>query len=63
MTISIYNIGDAVNFRWDDKLLTGTIMVVDKNGSFENPEIPCYDILTEDMFYKHVPQNDIVKKK
>lgn len=62
MTISIYNIGDTVSFAWDDKIVTGTIMVSDKNGCIDHPDCPCYDILTGDMLYKHIPQSDIIKK-
>lgn len=52
----LYSIGDEVSSRCGDSIKKGIIFIVDANGTFEQPNIPSYDIMVddEDTLYKHV---------
>lgn len=59
-----YKIGDIVEFKCNDGIRTGVIAVVDRFGTFEYTDDVSYDILDKEnrMFYKHFPENTIVRK-
>lgn len=67
-----YKYGDKVKFDLGDRILEGTVYIVDKYGTFEFPDDVCYDILAcEDKYkseinplgeclYKHIKENLII---
>ena len=62
MPAVMYDYDDEVTFKICDNIKTGTIIVVDKYGTFEQNEEPSYDILVKDenVLYKHIRQSWIV---
>ncbi len=58
-----YEVGDIVAFCADDKELNGVIAVVDRFGGGVYQNIcTSYDIKTDNVLYKHVPEKNILKK-
>ena len=61
-----YKIDDRVTFTLDDKVITGTIAIVDAYGTFENPNEVSYDIMAvwegRDTLFKHIEEPLILKK-
>lgn len=59
-----YTYGDIVKIKWDDSAITGKIVTVDANGTFDQKEEPSYDILSEEQncLYKHVCESQIIGK-
>ena len=56
-----YKCGDIVEFSWGEERKTGSIAIVDANGTFEQNEEPSYDIRVEgEGLYKHVRESEIV---
>ncbi|MBE6326473.1 MAG: ABC transporter [Bacteroidales bacterium] len=55
----LHSIGEEVSFRCGNSIKKGIIFIVDANGTFEQPNIPSYDIMVdnEDTLYKHVSWN------
>lgn len=56
-----WKVGDEVTFLCGNARKKGMIVIVDAHGTFENPNIPSYDIYVEEenMLYKHV-KNDVI---
>lgn len=59
-----FKVGDVVRFKCQDKVKVGTIEIVDRWGTFDNPTDVSYDIMveSENMFYKHFTEQDIISK-
>ena len=61
-----YKINDRVTFTLNDKVITGTIAIVDAYGTFENPNEISYDIIAAwegiDTLFKHIGEHMILKK-
>ena len=61
-----YEIDDRVTFTLDNKVITGTIVIVDAYGTFENPNEVSYDIIVvwegRDTLFKHIREHMILKK-
>lgn len=63
-----YKLNDTVKFTLDGKQHLGNVYIVDANGTFDNPEVPSYDILAKEhlyisqinpegrILYKHIPE-------
>lgn len=68
MEKAIYKIDDVVEFDyWDgerEKIpMSGKVVVVDRYGTFFNPDEPSYDVQLEcGTWVKHIPQS-VIKKK
>lgn len=56
-----YTYNDIVTFKLEDKEFTGSVYIVDPNGTFENPGKPSYDIMVDDVLWKHIPESMIVE--
>lgn len=54
-----WKVGDEITFFCGNTQKKGVVLIVDSNGTFENPGIPSYDILVEEenMLYKYVSSN------
>ena len=54
-----YDIGDVVTFKVGDKVVTGRVEIVDRNGTLEQNVEPSYDVLAEEplILWKHVRQS------
>lgn len=54
----------TVKFIFGNELKTGSIVVVDKYGTFDNSTDVSYDILVEDenMLYKHIQEKYVVQR-
>lgn len=61
-----YDINDNVTFTIDDMVFTGTIVIVDAYGTFENPNEVSYDIIAvwegRDTLFKHIGEHMILRK-
>ena len=61
-----YKINDRVTFTLDDKVITGTVAIVDAYGTFENPNEVSYDIIVvwegRDTLFKDIGEHMILKK-
>lgn len=55
--------GDKVTFKCGNKDLVGTVFIVDKYGTFDNPSDVSYDILVEEenCLYKHLTEKLVNK--
>ena len=66
MKKSKYEIDDRVSFTLDNIVITGTVVVVDTYGTFENPNEVSYDIIAvwegRDTLFKHIGEHMILKK-
>lgn len=57
-----FKLGDKVRFGPEGKRYVGYVYVVDKNGTFFNPNDVCYDILArdenggEEILFKHIEE-------
>ena len=58
-----YKYGDKVKFKLEGKDYEGTIYIIDKYGTFENPGKTSYDILSErngvETLFKHIPESEV----
>lgn len=56
-----FKMGDRVSFTAKDKIVTGTIEIIDAYGTFFNSDHVCYDIFNEEanLLYKHVREEEI----
>lgn len=61
-----YKIDDRVTFTLGDKVITGTVAIVDTYGTFENPNEVSYDIIAvwegRDTLFKHIGEHLVLKK-
>lgn len=59
-----HKVGDTVKFIFGNELKTGSVFVVDKYGTFDNPTDVSYDILEEDenVLYKHIQEKYVVQR-
>lgn len=61
-----YDINDRVKFTIDDMVFTGTVVIVDAHGTFENPNEVSYDIIAvwegRDTLFKHIGEHMILRK-
>lgn len=59
-----FKVGEVVRFKCQDQVKVGTIEIVDKWGTFSDPTDVSYDIMveSENMFYKHFTEQDIISK-
>lgn len=61
-----YKIDDRVTFTLGDRVLTGTVAIVDAYGTFENPNEVSYDIIAvwegRDTLFKHIGEHLVLKK-
>ena len=55
-----YKVGDFVSFVLEDKVINGSVYIVDKFGTFEDDSDVGYDIMTEDCLYKHINERLIL---
>lgn len=55
-----YGVGDVVQWRDGDRLVEGEIYIADAGGAWELNE-DSYDIITNGVLMKHVPQSLVVK--
>lgn len=68
MEKAIYKIDDVLKFDyWDGECekipMSGKVVVVDRYGTFFNPDEPSYDVQLEcGTWVKHIPQSAIKKK-
>lgn len=55
--------GDLVTFSWRGETKVGEIWIVDKYGTFDNPNDVSYDIYVEkeNMLYKHYTETLVTK--
>ena len=63
-----YKLNDTVKFTLDGRQHLGNVYIIDANGTFDNPEVPSYDILAKErlyisqinpegrILYKHIPE-------
>ena len=74
-----FNYGDIVAFQLKDGKYKGEVHIIDKYGTFENPNEPSYDILVKDAYkegdryykpngnndclFKHISEHMIITKK
>lgn len=56
----MYKPGDEVSFELEGKIHTGIVFITDQYGTFENPGIVSYDVLAEDVLYKHIPESMLI---
>ncbi len=57
----MYKLGEKVSFKIQDKIISGTIHIIDKHGTFEYPDETCYDVLGYDnCLYKHISEHMII---
>ena len=55
-----YAVGDKVQIKIDDDWVDGEIGIVDKYGTFFNPNEVSYDVwfnFGEPILYKHIPED------
>ena len=56
-----YKLNDRVTFTLGNKVIIGTIAIVDVHGTWENPTEPSYDILGIEngtkILFKHIPES------
>lgn len=60
MATTKFNYKDKVSFVLNGETIIGTIYIIDKNGTFEKPGEPSYDILANyqdrEWLFKHIPE-------
>jgi hypothetical protein len=57
----MYTESDRVQFKLQNSIIAGTILIVDTHGTFENPGVRSYDILGDDgVLYKHITQHMLI---
>lgn len=54
--------GDTIYFKMKntsgiEEVLGGTIYIVDRLGTFFNPNEPHYDVMVNNVLYKHIPES------
>lgn len=56
---------DEVKFTMEGKQVTGTIAIIDANGTWENPNEVSYDIRGmyggSEVLFKHIPEHMVSK--
>ena len=61
-----YKCGDIVTFVSENQTVTGSIVIVDANGTWDNSNEPSYDVLGNwegrDTLFKHIGEHMILKK-
>ena len=55
-----YKLGDIVNFKCEDSVITAVVCVVDAFGTFEQNEEVSYDLKNSECLYKHFIEPDII---
>ena len=63
--INKYTYGDLVRFRIDNnRIMEGTIEIVDRYGALDCPGGPCYGIFIKEnnLLVKHVPEYLVIEK-
>lgn len=57
-----FKLGENVEFKFNNDIKEGSILVVDKYGTFEDKSDVSYDIFVEheNMIYKHINQKYII---
>lgn len=60
-----FKLGDMVEFEWEGEAKVGEIYIVDKYGTFDNPNDVSYDIFVENenVLYKHFTETLVRKHK
>ena len=62
-----YKINDKVYFIIEDKKYEGTIYIIDKFGTFDNPSDVSYDIMSEydgkPCLFKHITEKKVKKMR
>ena len=55
-----FNVGDNVEFKWENSWKKGIVYICDFGGSVEH-DYHSYDIeiKEENMLYKHIPERDV----
>ena len=56
-----YKLNDIVSFKIQNEIITGNIVIIDRNGTFEYPDEVCYDILSNNTLWKHIKESMIHK--
>ncbi|PES65396.1 hypothetical protein CN507_17790 [Bacillus cereus] len=58
-----FNLGDIVQFKYNNEVIIGEIEIRDFGGSLEH-DYHSYDILVKEQntLYKHIPERDILRK-
>lgn len=58
-----YSFGDSVKFKINNKVLSGTVYIIDSYGTFEDDSDVSYDILDEAQkcLYKHIREDKIIE--
>lgn len=51
-----YKYGDIVSFELNGEKMQGIVYIVDHNGTFEQSTYPSYDIMVNNMLYKHIAE-------
>ena len=56
-----FKLGDIVKFQLEETVYEGTVCVVDKFGTFENPNDVSYDVIIDGKgIFKHITENLII---
>ena len=64
---TLFNYGDLVQFDFESngqiQVITGTVEIIDKYGTFEQNEEPSYDLYRKEnnTLYKHIRQSELKK--
>lgn len=53
-------IGEEVSFKLGGEIIDGVVAIVDKHGTFENPDEVSYDIFANGTLYKHVTEHLLI---
>ncbi len=54
-----YKCGETVSFKLGDEVISGTIEIIDMYGSYFDDTDVCYDILANNILYKHINEQNI----
>lgn len=59
-----HGVGDTVTFKFGQDMVTGKVEIVDAFGCFLADDVT-YDVFVpdENMLYKHIPENQIIKNE
>ena len=61
----IFKLGDRVQFKFENRLKTGTVEIVDRYGTFEQNEEPSYDVMSvhkgQPCLFKHIRESSLTK--
>lgn len=61
-----YNLHDNVTFKIEEGSFSGTIVVVDPHGTWENPNEVSYDVIGDfngkETLFKHISEHLILHK-